>query len=668
MGLMRLRVCLLVLVGLTVLGLPAAAVAEEGCSNEAVRQLESAAHPEGFATALPDCRAYEQVTPLNKDGTNPAGFDNGVQASVAGDGILFPVPANMPGGSSGDVPPFFLGSRTGEGWSDQGLTALREPHGNNEVTGWSEDLSEAITHAVEFTVSGESLVVSLYLRDRATGSFQLGVQYPPLQFGAGFWLVGFSGDDSRMFFETEAQLSPSAAAGTVNLYELHGGVVSLVDVLPDGSAPQEGSSAGSYAWLAGGASNPGGAREHYYTESAVSRDGSRVFFTAGGTEQIYVREDGTRTVPVGAGAFLAATPDGSKVFYRRVVQVGGVEFKDLVEFDVETEQTTDLTPEWQVEGLLGVGGDGSYVYFAANGGSVYLWHEGTVSFIATTAYADNWSPQDQNGSHPKLSRVSSDGRFLLFTASGQQLDRYDAVHGRLACVSCDPSGAPSIAPATLRSISVFLSTPEPAILLRNLSSDGSRVFFESSAALLPRDTNGVQDVYEWEQQGVGSCQGSSESFSASSGGCLYLISSGTSPEESFFADASASGNDVFFFTFQPLVGQDQDGLVDVYDARVGGGFAGQNPPAPPAACEGDGCRPAAGGAPVFGAPVSATFAGAGNQTPPPPAATVPKPKPKAKAKAKHKTVKPKRKKRRGARKAGRARSGAGARGAMRGGK
>src|SRR4029077_11145476 len=137
---------------------------------------------------------------------------------------------------------------------------------------------------------------------------------------------------------------------------------------------------------------------------------------------------------------------------------------------------------------------------------------------------------------------------------------------------------PPVARVTLRSLPEPIGVyEEPAVLLRHFSSDGSRVFFESVAALLPRDTNGVQDVYEWEQQGVGSCQGSSATFSASSGGCLYLVSSGTSPQPSFFADASASGSDVFFFTFQPLVGQDVDGLVDVYDARVGGGFAAQNP-------------------------------------------------------------------------------------------
>jgi hypothetical protein len=650
---LMLRRVLVVLVGvvaLGVLGLPAGAVAEEGCPNEAVRAAESAAHPEGFASGLPDCRAYEQVTPVDKDGTNPSGDPSQVQASPSGDGVLFMVLANMPGGSGADNPPFFLGSRGGEGWSDRGLQAARGPHGESGVIGWSEDLSKTALTVSEVTPgSGKGLD----LRDSATGSFQLTL-FPKNSLFLVF-IVGFSADGSRVFFESPAQLLPSAVAGSENLYELHGGVVSLVDVLPDGSTPAGGSSAGPN----------GGAQEYFYVGSAVSRDGSRVFFTARGTEQLYVREDGTRTVAVGTGVFLGATPDGSRVFYL----AGG----HLVEFNVESEQTTDLTPGGEAEGLLGMSDDGSYVYYAANGRGLYVWHGGTVSFIATTSDVDNWLTRyDEsafNGHRAKASRVTPDGRFLLFSSAGQ-FDRYDAVNGRLECVSCALGGAPPISPATLSSIDAgFVGRrQEPQILLRNLSRDGSRVFFETSDALVPRDTNGVQDVYEWEQQGVGSCQGSSETFNASSGGCLYLISSGTSPQPSFLADASADGSDAFFFTFQPLVGQDQDGLVDVYDARVGGGLVAQNQPAPAAACEGEGCRPVAGGVPVFGAPVSATFAGAGNPVPPAAVVTAPKPKPKAKHKAKHKVLRRKGRKRRGARKAAQGGRGAGVRGAMRGGK
>jgi hypothetical protein len=323
--------------------------------------------------------------------------------------------------------------------------------------------------------------------------------------------------------------------------------------------------------------------------------------------------------------------------------------------------------------LLGVSEDGSYVYFAANGGGLYVWHAGTASLIATTPNNDNnWLVRDYANSvqgHEHTSRVTPDGRFLLFSSEGQ-LDRYDAMHGRLVCVSCALNGTPPAGSARLSSINTgFLGHASvPPTLLRNLSDDGGRVFFESPDALLPRDVNGVQDVYEWEQQGIGSCQGSSESFSAASGGCLYLISSGTSPQPSYFADASADGDDAFFFTFQPLVGQDQDSLVDVYDARVGGGFAAQNPPPTPAACEGEGCKPAAGSTPVFGAPISATFTGAGNQAPPAPVLTAAGSKPKAKHKAAKPKHKKKQKKKHKAKKANSAGRRAHVRTAMRGGK
>ena len=68
----------------------------------------------------------------------------------------------------------------------------------------------------------------------------------------------------------------------------------------------------------------------------------------------------------------------------------------------------------------------------------------------------------------------------------------------------------------------------------------------------------------------------SASFSASNGGCLYLISTGESAEPSYFGDASANGDDVFFFTRQSLVGQDRDENYDIYDARIDGGIAAQN--------------------------------------------------------------------------------------------
>jgi hypothetical protein len=138
------------------------------------------------------------------------------------------------------------------------------------------------------------------------------------------------------------------------------------------------------------------------------------------------------------------------------------------------------------------------------------------------------------------------------------------------------------------------------------------VFFESAEALVPGDANLQSDVYEWEADGEGSCESDTQN-----GGCLFLISGGQSPQHSYFGDASASGNNVFFFTRQSLVSQDQDNNADLYDARVDGGILTQNPPPPSVPCSEEvACRSGSSSVPsVFGSPSSTTFSGSGNLLP-----------------------------------------------------
>ena len=127
---------------------------------------------------------------------------------------------------------------------------------------------------------------------------------------------------------------------------------------------------------------------------------------------------------------------------------------------------------------------------------------------------------------------------------------------------------------------------------------------------MPSDTNGVLDVYEYED------------------GHVYLISSGTSSYESNLEGASENGDDVFFRSNQPLVPQDnQEGQIVIYDARVAGGFAELS--SPPACTTADACRAPVPPQPsVYGAPASQTFSGVGNLAPPPEAKSKAKPKAK----------------------------------------
>ncbi len=140
-----------------------------------------------------------------------------------------------------------------------------------------------------------------------------------------------------------------------------------------------------------------------------------------------------------------------------------------------------------------------------------------------------------------------------------------------------------------------------------------------------------------ETEGAGSCKRANTSFSENNGGCIYLISTGQSDSPSYFGDASADGDDVFFFTRQSLVGQDQDLNVDVYDARVDGGIASQNPAPSPAPCTGEtSCRTPPDAPPALGVPSSATITGSDNLTPvEPKRAAKPKVKKKKKRRKKH---------------------------------
>ena len=72
-------------------------------------------------------------------------------------------------------------------------------------------------------------------------------------------------------------------------------------------------------------------------------------------------------------------------------------------------------------------------------------------------------------------------------------------------------------------------------------------------------------MYEWEPQGLGTCE--------ATGGCISLISAGTSPFDSRLLSASANGTDVYFFTRDTLAPQDENGpAMKIYDARENGGF------------------------------------------------------------------------------------------------
>jgi hypothetical protein len=634
----------------------APASASEPCPNEALRA-------ENRSTNLPDCRAYEMVTPLDKNGyfvtrgnlggaIDPADDAVGAwaQASAAGDGIAYTANGAFPGSAASAAGDYYLSARGPNGWSTQGLLPPQRSvpafaFVTPSYAAYSADLSRgilwdgtdspALVSGEPPTGTGYGFLGNLFLRDNSSGSYQL-IDAPAPGTEPGPYFLTFDGasaDFSHVVFDTAAQLTPEAPAGGIdNLYEWVGGAVTLVSQIPSPPDTQCGGSGppcipapeGAAAGRSGGANVlANGILVH-----AISGDGSSIFFTANGN--LYLRANGTTTVQVdasqastpgagGGGLFLTAAGDGSKVFFFDDASAGLTDDtvpgsgQNLYSYDTTDGTLTDLTPAAEA-GALGVVGassnDGSYLYFVATGDlasgatagqpNLYLSHNGTTSFIAANPdvhdYSGLLSLFEEYGA-----RVTPDGRHLAFTASGS-LFEYSADSGEIQHVCDCATTFPQPFSATLfgnQAFSIFQYT-------RGISDDGSRLFFDSPNALLPRDTNGLEDVYEYEQAGAGSCN--------TTGGCLSLLSDGVSPTGSQFVDASASGNDVFFTTGGQLVPQDTDHSVDLYDARTGGGF-----PSPPtlSACEGDACQspPAAPNDPT---PASTTYNGPGNLTEPPP--------------------------------------------------
>ena len=153
--------------------------------------------------------------------------------------------------------------------------------------------------------------------------------------------------------------------------------------------------------------------------------------------------------------------------------------------------------------------------------------------------------------------------------------------GKLACVSCNPSGArpragTSIAGEEQTGRLGRRADPRLADQLyasRALSDDGQRLFFDSFEALVPRDTNGRQDVYEWER--AGSRQACEERRRPLRRGSRRLPQpdllrrrAPPTPNSSTPAPTGATSSSP---PAPSLLPQDP-GLIDIYDARVGGGF------------------------------------------------------------------------------------------------
>ena len=596
---------------------------------------------------LPDGRVYEMVSPPEKDGGEmyPPNAKFGsceqckpgegaavepMQSAPNGDAIVY---EGNPFAATGDAvnENEYKSSRTATGWQTEDLTPANARPGPSYV-GFSTDLSRGLLPWGEggypqLSPEAPAGYENAYLREADGAMRPLLTATPPGSVsGFKFEYAGASPDFSHVLFEANYALTGAtpfappaqeSAPGKFNLYEWVGGQLRLVNVLPGNTTAAPDAVLGGKADALATAEGTG----------AVSADGSRVFWTDRETGQSYVRENGESTVEIpDPNRFLVASSDGMKVLLN-----DGLIFDLSGETPVESANLTNGLEGFK--GILGASSDLSRVYFVDSepltggeqnargataqpgGDNLYLYDQGSGStrYIATLEPEDNhtdtnflagdWQPSVNH----RLGHVTPDGRYAAFMSHVSltgyenhgkfEVFEYDANSGTLSCASCNPTGTPPLGESRLPLLEPLVSR---FLQPKELSDDG-RVFFDSQDTLSPYDGNGsVEDVYEYEPAGVGTC--------TRTGGCVFLISSGHSPSDSNFVAASESGDDVFFITRDRLSPSDQDELYDLYDARVNGGFPEVTPPA----CTGTGCQGLPGAPPIFATPSSVTFAGVGN--------------------------------------------------------
>jgi len=566
-----------------------------------------------------EVRHYERVSPADKGDGDIIGEGEAIVASKSGDGATFEsrlVFGDAVG--SGNVGrTTYLARRGGDGqWSTHAVTPMSRPEAlqvlpaSTKTEVFSNDLRRALTWG--YDLPGASVAtpdrMNLYVENTATRALAtVGVSqvdqlslFDFLQ--QGIW--GVSDDLRHVAFASEVtpfgvtQFLPEAAPGVPNVYKWDDGVLSVAGVLPDGTVPTGGATV-----------SPGGF--HVGVRNTMSADGTRLAFVSTGDgsdpPQLYLHVDGGRTrwisepetsawrdrtdvsKPTGV-AFEGMTPDGKSVFFvsdTPLLDGDTAPGPDLYRFtdsaDPENDSNLTLitnnggavnTPGVWGGALVGMSDDARRVYVHDIGGFLELWEEGSVIRIVAPSVPRTLRPEDHLAltALPGNARVSPDGNWLAYI-NGGQMYVYSLRSDSVTCVSCP--GDASLVPAVTNSGRLDYAGFRPRFL-----TDDGKVFFSSTGALVPEDTNDVADVYEYDGQTR----------------TLSLLTSGKGRDPMMFADASASGNDVFVVTRQKLVSSDTDNYVDLYDVRVG---AAPNEPATTApACDGDGCQGALSGGPA----------------------------------------------------------------------
>jgi hypothetical protein len=551
-------------------------------------------------------RAWELITPPDPNGA-PVNSVYGIAPD--GDRLAYNTVGPLPGAQAGSLQSPSMATRTQLGWASVPIaTPYSVPQlsfSSPLLAGASEDMSRSIwTSPFPLTPDGPSSpAVGLYSRD--------GIGAAPAllaSVAASFEFSGGSSDMRRLFFQSGTALLPEdVKTSGRQVYESTDAGLRLAGV----------DSAGVPLSTCGAAVG-----SDSYPPNPISRDGRRVFVTSPdatcGTarKRIYLREDGATTTEISASRctrvapacnaaadvrFMGATPSGSVAFVATAQQLTDDDVdagQDLYRYDVAGGVLSRVSV-----GPVGVSAnvtttaaypsdDGSRVYFiangqlvpgkgVANGANVYVADGEGLRFVATIVASDSWRTPALLASRREDVQLTPDGARLVFMTT-----------------------APLTAADTDTRKDVYLYDAEDETLTRvsGLPGSGNGVFDADIAQGATSQPTAGYPLRSLSTDGRHVFLKTDESLLSDDGntttdvyewedGDLGLVSSGGASKVVRYHTASADGSSVFFSTDESLTaGDDDGGYLDLYVARKGGGFP---PPAEPApdGC-GDGCPPA----------------------------------------------------------------------------
>jgi hypothetical protein len=578
------------------------------------------------AAAPGSSRAYELVSPPDKGGANVKS-QLAMQSSMDGN-VLAYVGSTAFGGfpDGGTTYPRYIARRSNsvDGWSTRATDPpqariLQDLGPIHTTVGISDDGKKAVVLSAKKLAPGAvENAGNVYLLDVATGAYTTMATTPNIT-----------------WFEQEAYLRTTLLVQGTPSFDhvlLLAPDTSFLPGVPDGALYEyaDGHLTAVSRNAADAVISGSGAGNKDHDRNVISSDGSRVIFSS--DDAAYIRSGGTSR-PMSLSQ-RAADPPGTvqpaavvgadrkleHVYFlsQNLTDASTPNVVSLYRYDTTSDASHALallgavsaTSNGTDVSYLQVSADGSTVLFASQAAltpdaptpttlKLYAWRNGGLEYIAELVEPtlDFWW-------------VSPNGRYFAFASAANitgydatnvacsntrlgehgaclEIYRYDADAKTIVCASCPVDGRRPVASAYIGETFADVGTHA---FPRAVNDDG-RVIFGSKEQLVEKDTNSVEDVYEFDGQ-------QQRLISTGDGGPALL------------GEISTNGNDVFFTTQDRLVAADTDNSTDVYDARVGGGIASQGPPPPSTACSGEDCRGSAGASPPSGSASTEAVGGA----------------------------------------------------------